>query len=226
MTETSSSSTILTDLMAEGAPDVGGEYEYQMEQASAHQAAVFPTLFLDELRPSSKAETGLLSAVHLPAENKDDDSAQDDSRPSDETTTEATAEESKAQTQTKNPVIVIVEDTTELAEVIQATLERVNMVTYHETHGGRAIKLLKDKNPDVVLLDISLPDMTGWKILDVIKEKHESENTSMPVVIVITAYGDPANRLVGKLQGVFNYLIKPFTPDEVESIVRDALAAG
>ena len=39
----------------------------------------------------------------------------------------------------------------------------------------------------------------------------------MPAVIVITAYGDPANRLVGKLHGVYSYLIKPFTPHEVEA---------
>jgi len=40
---------------------------------------------------------------------------------------------------------------------------------------------------------------------------------------VITAYGDPANRLVGKLQGVYDYLIKPFTSDEVERVVIGAI---
>ena len=45
----------------------------------------------------------------------------------------------------------------------------------------------------------------------------------MPIIIVITAYGDPANRLVAKFQGVYNYLIKPFTSDEVEQVVMSAI---
>jgi len=48
----------------------------------------------------------------------------------------------------------------------------------------------------------------------------------MPAIIVITAYGDPANRLVGKLQGIYDYLIKPFTPDEIEREVRKALGGA
>ena len=44
-----------------------------------------------------------------------------------------------------------------------------------------------------------------------------------PFIVVMTAYGDPANRLMGKLQGVDSYLIKPFTPDEIERTVRQVL---
>lgn len=48
----------------------------------------------------------------------------------------------------------------------------------------------------------------------------------MPAVIIITAYGDPANRLVGKLQNVRDYLIKPFTADEVEKVVMKVLSSA
>jgi DNA-binding response OmpR family regulator len=96
----------------------------------------------------------------------------------------------------------------------------MNMVTAHETHGNKAVSRFNAFNPDIVLLDIGLPDMTGWKFLETIKETHKG---SMPVIIIITAYGDPANRLVAKLQGVYDYLIKPFTSDEVERVVSGAL---
>ncbi len=78
--------------------------------------------------------------------------------------------------------------------------------------------------PDLVLLDIGLPDMTGWQLLDYIREKRGKAN--MPAVIIITAYGDPANRLVGKLQNVRDYLIKPFTADEVEKVVMKVLSSA
>jgi CheY-like chemotaxis protein len=116
--------------------------------------------------------------------------------------------------------VLILEDTTELAEVIQATLERLDMKVAIETHGGKALSHYESVKPDVVLLDLGLPDMNGWKFLETIKEKYKSD---LPVIIVITAYGDPANRLVGKLQGVYDYLIKPFTSDEVERVVTGAL---
>jgi two-component system, OmpR family, response regulator AdeR len=120
------------------------------------------------------------------------------------------------------PTVLIVEDTIELAEVIEATLERMGLETTHETHGNTAIAKFNELDPDIVLLDISLPDTTGWKILEVIKDRFEVTG-QMPVVIIITAFDDPANRLVGKLQGVYSYLIKPFTADEIERIVEGAI---
>ncbi|HLA42704.1 MAG TPA: response regulator, partial [Aggregatilineales bacterium] len=99
--------------------------------------------------------------------------------------------------------VLIVEDTLELAEVIQATLERLGVKSVHKTHAAEAMELLKTEKPDLILLDIGLPDMSGWKFLDSIKELNRE---NLPGVIIITAYGDPANRLMGKLQDVTSYL--------------------
>lgn len=135
--------------------------------------------------------------------------------------TAAPAPERATQQQANEPhTVLIVEDATELAEVIAATLERIQIRTLHETHVERALAVYQREHPDVILLDIGLPDKTGWKLLDAIKEADEEER---PTVIVITAHNDPANRLMGKLQGVHSYLLKPFTPNEVEQIVGTAL---
>ncbi|NDJ76155.1 MAG: response regulator [Chloroflexi bacterium] len=117
--------------------------------------------------------------------------------------------------------VLVVEDAVDLAEVIQVTLERMNLKVFHETHGGTALEVYESESPDLVILDIALPDMTGWKVLDTIKEN--LRGGKLPKIIVITAYGDPANRLMGKLQEIHSYLVKPFTPDEIESTVSKAL---
>ncbi len=132
------------------------------------------------------------------------------------------AEPAPDETKAPPAKVLIVEDATELAEVIAATLERINIQSFHETHGGRALDVYHAEHPDLVLLDIGLPDMTGWKIIDAIRNEEEAKR---PLVVVITAHGDPANRLMGKLQGVYTYLIKPFTPSEVERVVGNALAS-
>jgi DNA-binding response OmpR family regulator len=120
--------------------------------------------------------------------------------------------------------VLIVEDTVELAEIVRVTLERMQLKVLHETHGNKALAVFNAEDPDLVVLDISLPDTTGWKVLETIRERRQDAHS--PAIIVITAYGDPANRLMGKLQGVHSYLIKPFTPDEIERAVSDALGLG
>ncbi len=134
----------------------------------------------------------------------------------DASTTTVVATESTAATKK----VLIVEDTIELAEVIEATLQRVGVDTKHETHATKALELFKSYAPHLILLDIGLPDMSGWKLLDNIKELVKENR---PHIIIITAYGDPANRLMGKLQDVDSYLIKPFSPEEVERVVGKVL---
>jgi len=213
-------SVIITDQQAEGSP----ESPEEREPASPRQTAVNPIVRPNSLRAAPVAETGMVAAVVLTGEGDDNSETQDASRTSAETQSVPVAQaalQAKAQLSA-----LIVEDTLELAEILQVTLERMQMVTAHESHGSRAVTRFNEMKPDVVLLDIGLPDGPGWKVLDSIRDHQHKIGGRMPAVIVITAYGDPANRLVGKLHGVFSYLIKPFTPKEIESAVRSALSSA
>lgn len=187
---------------------------------SISRTGIAPAVRITDDYGALAAETGILAAVK--AEGKENTDAQDAPRSTAERSASPAAQ--AAGRASTAPSVLIVEDSTELAEIIEATLQRLDMVTTHETHGGRAFSRYPDIRPDVVLLDIGLPDMTGWKLLEHIREQHAA--TGMPKVIVITAYGDPANRLIGKLQNVHDYLIKPFTSDEVERVVLSALSAA
>jgi DNA-binding response OmpR family regulator len=117
--------------------------------------------------------------------------------------------------------VLIVEDTLELAEIIRAAIKNMAVMVFHEARGASALRTYHETRPDLVLLDIGLPDMSGWKLLDAIKETQTLERR--PIVCVITAYGDPANRLMGKLQGVDSYLVKPFTLEDVRGIVQKVI---
>jgi CheY-like chemotaxis protein len=190
------------------------------EPKSHLRTSTLPVINAAYLTLPQSSET--IPSQPLHAEGKDDNNTQDE--PLDEGATPHTQSINLTGAPTKTQYkILLVEDTVELAEVIQATLERLDLHILHETHGNKALEKFNQLDPDVVLLDISLPDTTGWKIMDLIKERLEETKGHMPKVIIITALDDPANRLIGKLQGVYSYIVKPIVPDEVERVVRQAL---
>jgi two-component system OmpR family response regulator len=117
--------------------------------------------------------------------------------------------------------VLIVEDTVELAEIIQVTLEQMHLRVFHATHGERALEIYDAEHPDLVLLDLNLPDITGWQVLQTIQAKPYAGK--IPLILVITAYADPANRLMGKLQDIDGYLTKPLEPNQIEQEVRKVL---
>jgi len=219
MTRRYTNTAIITDQQAEGSP----QSHEEREPANPEQTMAMPAVRPLSPRTAPVAETGVVAAV-VYAEGDENSDTQDASL-----TTAETQSISVPQPQihpSEQLSALIVEDTAELAEILQVTLERMHMVTAHESHGSRAYTRFNEMNPDIVLLDIGLPDGPGWKVLDSIQSHQRETGGKMPVVIVITAYGDAANRLVGKLHGVFSYLIKPFTPREIERTVKEALSSA
>lgn len=128
-------------------------------------------------------------------------------------------------TMTQQYTVLIVEDTEELAEINQMVLgSNPNLDVHIEYDGMQAIEAYKRIQPDLILLDLNLPDIRGWQVLDTIKALlDEDDSLKMPKVIVTTAYSDPANRVMGKLQDVIEYMIKPFKPRDLEEKVLQSL---
>ncbi|MEZ4671046.1 MAG: response regulator [Anaerolineae bacterium] len=124
----------------------------------------------------------------------------------------------------ENPIILIVEDTPEAAQLMQIVLRRAGMTEItHAANGRQALDYLEMYTPDVAILDIGMPDMSGWEVLEIIKTRFS--DTKFPIII-LTAYIDPANKLIGKLQQrVHRYLTKPFIPEVLVQAVREAAAS-
>ncbi|MBK9124981.1 MAG: response regulator [Chloroflexi bacterium] len=123
------------------------------------------------------------------------------------------------------PGVLLVEDSVEFAAIVRETLRRIKVDVFHAKDGRTATDYIRTNMPHLVLLDLNLPDMTGWSILEFIKSSYAGRpDNELPKVIVLTAYNDPANRLVGKLQEVFRFLVKTTTPLELQAVIREALA--
>ena len=218
MTEDAASPSILDDNCAEGLP----HYDEPRAPSPAGRVLIVPTLKRDS-RGGPSGETGILPAAVIPAESMSHDDAQDASRTTAEARPVPATQKVAERRASRLPSVLIVEDAAELAEMLQLSLQRLPVVTAYETHGLRALARYRDMKPDVLIVDIGLPDMTGWELLATIRQELPP-SAAMPIVIIMTAYGDATNRLAGKLQNVDSYLVKPFTTSEVERAVRRALA--
>jgi CheY-like chemotaxis protein len=110
--------------------------------------------------------------------------------------------------------ILVVEDSKTSRKVISMLLSRKGHTIIEATTGQEALSRISEKNPDLVLLDVMLPDMTGYEILPLIKK----EVATVPVVM-LTGKKSSTDRLKGMKSGASEYLTKPFDPAKLLAVV-------
>ncbi len=116
--------------------------------------------------------------------------------------------------------VIIVEDVTDIAQMLQICLKQIGINAHHAKNGKEAVEYLDNIQPDLILLDLNLPGINGWKVLEHAKKLYGEHSIR---VIVTTANTDDVNRLVGKMNYVARYVQKPFSPDQVITIVKEVM---
>jgi DNA-binding response OmpR family regulator len=113
--------------------------------------------------------------------------------------------------------ILIVEDENSVAEILRLYLVRAGYLVTIVQDGQKALDHLQECLPDLVLLDVMLPQKSGWEITRWLRERSE-----VPVIF-LTARKEEVDRIAGLEMGADDYVIKPFSPQEVVSRVRAVL---
>ncbi len=114
--------------------------------------------------------------------------------------------------------ILIVEDETGLAEAVAFALEQEGFQVQIAGDGATALKEYEQAPPDVVILDIMLPGLSGWDLLRVLNKRQPD----VPV-IMLTARAEEADRVAGLEMGADDYVTKPFSMRELVARVRAVL---
>ena len=104
--------------------------------------------------------------------------------------------------------VLIVEDEPAIADLIELTLRRLAYPCVQARTGGEAADLLSAQRFDLVLLDVMLPDIDGFALMEFIAP------TGTPVIFV-TARDEVADRVRGLQLGAYDYILKPFAPEEL-----------
>ncbi len=117
--------------------------------------------------------------------------------------------------------VVCIEDDPEMIELIRLILSRRNIHVHGAAGGAEGIKKVKEVRPDLILLDLMMPDMDGWEVYQQIKTDESIKDTP---VIVVTAKAQNIDKVLGlHIAKVTDYIAKPFSPQDLTESVEKAL---
>jgi DNA-binding response OmpR family regulator len=119
-----------------------------------------------------------------------------------------------------NQNILIVEDEPSIAEVVSLYLHRAGYQVQAATDGQTAQQMLEKHIPDLVVLDLMLPGIDGYTLTRWLRERSD-----VPI-IMLTARREEMDRIAGLEMGADDYIVKPFSPQELVSRVRAVLRRG
>ena len=117
----------------------------------------------------------------------------------------------------KKELIIIVEDEADIREVLEYNLERQGYKVLTAADGRQGLELIRKKSPNLVLLDLMLPEIDGLEVCRLLK--NDAETVSIPIIMV-TAKGEESDIVLGLGLGADDYMVKPFSPKELLARIK------
>jgi len=117
--------------------------------------------------------------------------------------------------------VLIVDDEEAIRELCRVNLELQDFEVDEAGDGVEALDAVRRRRPDVIFLDLMMPKMDGWEALRRLKE--DDATADIPVVLLTARSGDD-DQVRGWQGGILEYVVKPFNPQALAEIAREALA--
>jgi DNA-binding response OmpR family regulator len=120
----------------------------------------------------------------------------------------------------ERPVVLVADDDPDILQLIAFRLERAGYEVVQATDGEQALQLATELHPDLAVLDVTMPKLTGY---DVTRRIRADDATRQMRVILLTARVQEADVALGFASGADDYLKKPFSPEELRARVQALL---
>jgi DNA-binding response OmpR family regulator len=117
--------------------------------------------------------------------------------------------------------VLIVDDNPDIVALLRANLRMAGFETVEALDGEVALRRVDQERPDVILLDLMMPVLDGWGVLEALKDRRDR-----PPVVVVTAAESPANVDRAQRLGVSGYVTKPFNLVSLIDLVRSLVAGN
>ncbi len=118
-------------------------------------------------------------------------------------------------------IILVVDDSPTVRKIVQLTLERSGMQVVSASDGLGALAAVGHYRPDIILLDINLPQMDGYHICQILRRKPDHRDTP---IIMLSGRDGIFDKVRGKLVGATEYMTKPFDSSELVQVVQRHLS--
>lgn len=112
------------------------------------------------------------------------------------------------------PVVLIVDDEKNILDLIKLSLVNKKYQILEAVNGVEALELVREYNPDLILLDLMMPKMSGEEVCKILKQNPQTENIP---IIILTAKSETSDKVDGLKSGADDYVTKPFNPLELEA---------
>ncbi|HEU5103877.1 MAG TPA: response regulator transcription factor [Roseiflexaceae bacterium] len=119
--------------------------------------------------------------------------------------------------------ILVVDDDKQIVRLVQSYLEQAGFQVLSEYDGAAALRAIRTERPDLVVLDLMLPDQDGWAITRIVRG--DASLAGLPI-IMLTARVEDTDKIVGLELGADDYVAKPFNPRELVARVRAVIRRG
>ena len=119
-------------------------------------------------------------------------------------------------------VVVYVEDEAELVDLLRLILKEEQVILKHSLNGREGLELIRQVKPDLVILDLMLPELGGWEIFEIMQEDESPKDIH---VVVITVRTEGREGVWPQVQQLAGYLVKPFAIQELREVIHKALEA-
>ncbi len=116
--------------------------------------------------------------------------------------------------------MLVVDDERAIRLLCRVNLAASGMDVLEASDGRQALEVARKARPDLVLLDVMMPEVDGWTVA---RELAADERTRDIPIIFLTARADPSDRRLGEQLGGVGYLVKPFDPVSIGDVVEDVL---
>ena len=113
--------------------------------------------------------------------------------------------------------ILVADDEASIRRILETRLKMVGYEVITAADGEEALEAFQKHNPDLIILDVMMPKMDGYGVTREVRR-----NSDVPIII-LTALGDVSERITGLELGADDYVVKPFSPKELEARVRAVL---
>jgi DNA-binding response OmpR family regulator len=118
------------------------------------------------------------------------------------------------------PKVLVIDDEAPIRLLCRVNLEAEKMAVLEAEEGASGLELARSERPDVILLDVMMPGMDGWEVL---QRLLDDEETSEIPIVFLTARAELRDRARGLDLGGVDYVTKPFNPIELAPLVRSVL---